>query len=106
MVKIPSDDFFIPLCDKEITLCQKALTNPLAIIDLLNDKQRYKSFLNCMQSIQIPDLKVELAKGLYHNLLKNKDHYSIEQFVKSSILLLKILGLKTLAKTAIVSISR
>ena len=89
MITSQSGEFFIPLSKKEIALCQKALTNPLAIIDLLNDKQHYRSFLNCMQALQIPDLKVELAKGLYHNLLKNKGHYSIEQFVKSNILYLK-----------------
>lgn len=85
-----------PLSRDEIIVCQKVLTNPFSIFDLLNNQQYCDKFLASILIIKIFSFRIELAKGLFHNFNKNKDQFSKLQIVKSIYLMTKIIGIKNI----------
>jgi len=82
------------LTKDENSVCQKALTNPYSIMDLLNNQYHFNKVLTHIKSIKISGFRLELAKGLFHNLYLNNNQFSVQEKYKIVILIINIVGWK------------
>lgn len=78
------------LSSKEKQICHAAMKSVLALKELVNSRQLIKQYSHSVSKLNFL-IRKEISKGIYYNLLKNRQEYNYIQLIKLSTLTFKLL---------------